>query len=190
MLSYNDQYNILAGIWTVFHNKNPKKRALSVSHGKAKRDKMKKIFPYNQYENYTKENFIISVLYIMFTKKSSSLIATVQELKDLSEKDAMKFKNEIIHYRKYLLDDIERIKIEDGNNIPFETIKEKYRNNEIKWFTFYFYIIVKGVDIVELENSRIDGFLYNNIKKLLLYVTFSEKSIMEIKQVMQDTIEI
>ena len=190
MLSYNDQYNILAGIWTVFHNKNPKKRSLSVSHGKAKRDKMKNIFPYNQYENYTKENFIVSVLYIMFTKKSSSLIAAVKELKELNKKDAMKFKNEIIYYRKFLLEDIEKIKIEDGNNVSFEIIKDKYRKNEIKWFTFYFYIIVKGIDIKELENSRIDRFLYNNIKKLLLYVTFSEKSIMEIKQVMHDTIEI
>jgi len=190
VLSYNEQYDILAGIWTVFHNKNPKKRVLSVSHGKAKRDKMKNIFPYNQYENYTKENFIVSVLYLVFTRKPPSLIAAVRDLKDLNERNAMKFKNEIIHYRKYLLDDIEKLKIEDGNNISFEVIKNKYRKNEIKWFTFYFYIIVKGVDTEELQKSRIDGFLYNTIQKLLLYITFSEKSIMEIKQVMQDSIKI
>jgi len=189
-ISYNEQYNLCAGIYFAFSNKNANKRILSVSHGKAKRDKIKLMFPYNHYETYTKENFIISCLYIMFIKKPSSLIASVQELKDLDEKKAMAFKNEIIHYRKFLKEDIERLKIEEGNNIPFSIIKDKYRKNEIKWFTFYFYIIVKNVNIDNLESSRIDGFLYRNIKKLLLYVTFSEKSIMEVKQLMVDTIEI
>lgn len=190
MLNFNTQYDVISGIYFCFSNKKANKRSLSVSHGKAKRDKMKKIFPYNHYEEYTKENFIVSSLYIMFTKKPSSLMAAVQELKDLNEKSAMKFKNEIIHYRKHLLDDIERLKIEEGTNISFSIIKEKYRKNEIKWFTFYFFTVVKGIDTKELEKSRIDGFLYNNIKKLLLYVTFSEKSMMEVKTLMQDTIKI
>ena len=190
MLSYSQQYDLVAGIYFAFSNKKANKRTLSVSHGKEKRDNMKLVFPYNHYEGFTKENFIVSVLYIMFTKKPSSLMSAVQDLKELDVKKAMQFKNEIIHYRKYLLDDIERLKIEEGTNIPFSIIKDKYRKNEIKWFTFYFFIIVKGVNVQELEKSRVDGFLYNNIKKLLLYVTFSEKSIMEVKQLMQDTIQI
>ncbi len=190
MLSYQEQYGIAAGCYFAFSNKNNKKRVLSVNHGKAKRDKMKKVFPYRNYEEYSKENFIISVLYVMFTKKPSSLMSAVQELKELDQKEAMKFKNEIIHYNKYLRDDIEMLKIEEGNNISFDYIKQKYRQDEIKWYTFYFYILVKGVDTKELESSRVDGFLYNNIKKLLLYVTFSQKSIMTVKELMLDTIEI
>jgi hypothetical protein len=188
-LNYSEQYSIGAGIYFAFNTKNSK-RTLSVSHGKAKRDKMKAVFPYKHYEEWSRENFIIASLYIMFIKKPSSLISTFSELKDLDEKEVMKFKNEIIHYRKFLMEDIKMLQIQEGNSPSFEVIKKMYRKNEIKWFTFYFYIIVKGIDIGELEKSRIDGFLFRNIKKLLLYITFSQKSMMEIKALMKDTIQI
>lgn len=189
MLGYQEQYNILAGIYFTFRNKKANKRQLSVSHGKAKRDKAKLIFPYNRYEEYTRENFIISALYIMFIKKPSSFIAAMQELKELDKKDAMQFKNEIIYYRKFLMDDIERLRIEEGTGIALATIKSKYRKKEIKWFTFYFYVSVKGVEEA-LQQSRVDNYLYYSIKKLLLYITFSEKSKTQIKMLMQDTIDL
>jgi len=190
MLSYNDQYNIMAGIYFTFNSKSKnKKRTLSVQHGTAKRDKMRAVFPYNKYEEWSRENFIIAALYIMFTNKPSSLISAFTELKDLEEKKVMKFKTEIIYYRKYLKEDIEKIKILEPTP-SYKFMTSAYRKNQIKWFTFYFYITVKNISIEEISNSRIDGFLVRNIKSLLLYVTFSQKSMMEIKELMKDTIEI
>ena len=42
MLSYNEQYNIVAGIFVSFNSKTDK-RTLAVSHGKKKRDDMKRM---------------------------------------------------------------------------------------------------------------------------------------------------
>jgi hypothetical protein len=190
MLGYQDQYSIVAGIYFAFNSKSKnKKRTLSVTHGKTKRDKMKSVFPYNLYEEWTRENFIIASLYIMFVNKPSSLISAFGCLKDLDEKSVMVFKNEIIYYRKFLKEDIEKIKMMEPNP-SYKFMANLYRKNEIRWFTFYFFIVVKNVDIDKILKSRIDGFLYNNIKSLLLYVTFSQKSMMEVKELMLDTIDI
>jgi hypothetical protein len=190
MLSYNDQYNILAGIYFTFTNGKSNKRTLSVNHGKAKRDKMKGLFPYKNYELWTKENFIIASLYIMFTNKPSSFITACEMLTELDEKKAMEFKTEIIHYRKFLKEDIEKLILENGTSLNLEIMKSYYRKNTIKWYTFYFYIVVSNQDRNKIKKSKIDGFLLKNIEKLLLYITFSEKSMMEVKALMQDNIEI
>jgi len=190
MLSYNEQYNIMGGVYFAFNSKSTKaKRTLSVSHGKQKRDKMKAVFPYKQYEEWTKENFVIASLYINFVKKPSSLISAFSELKDLDEKEVMTFKNEIIHYRKFLKEDIEKIKMMEPSP-SYEFMADLYRKNEVKWYTFYFFVIVKNINIDKIMKSRIDGFLFKSIKSLLLYVTFSQKSMMEIQELMKDTIEI
>jgi len=190
MLGYNEQYNIMAGVYFAFSTKSKNaKRTLSVSHGKAKREKMKAVFPYNQYEEWSRENFILGALYINFVKKPSSLISAFQELKDLDEKAVMTFKNEIIYYRKFLKEDIDKIMLNEPNP-SYEYMAEAYRKNEIHWYTYYFYVIVKNIDVNKILKSRIDGFLYKNIKSLLLYVTFSQKSMMEVKNLMNDVIEI
>lgn len=188
-LSYNDQYNIAAGCYFAFSNKKCNKRTLSVSHSKQKRDKMKNILHYSKYENWSKENFIVAVLYINFEKKPSSLISLLNELNDLDDKDAMKFKNEIIYYKKFLNDDITNISIEEGNNISYEYMVNKYRKKQIKWYTFYFYLVVSN-NIERVQKSRIDSNLLLSIKKLLLYITFSQDSMMQIKKIMQDGIKI
>jgi hypothetical protein len=188
-LSYNEQYNIATGIHMAFSNKKSA-RILSVSHGQKKRDQMKSSFPYKQYENWTKSNFIIACLYVAFKKSPSSVNSMYAALSDVEEREVLTFKNEIIYYRKFLQEDINYIKINEGNSVNIDTITELYRNNKIKWFTFYFYVIVSGTDQAKLERSRINGYLLRKIKKLLLYVTFSEKSMMEIKQIMKEGIDI
>jgi len=189
MLSFNDQYNIMGGIYFTFNNKKQNKRSLSVSHSQKKRDNMKNIFNYSKYEDWTKENFIVACLYINFIKKPSSFISSFEELNELDKKVAYSFKNEIIHYRKFFREDLEKIKIEEGG-LSFEYIRNAYRKNEIKWYTFYFYLLASNQDISKLEKSRIDAFLYRRITKMLLYITFSQKSIIEMRELIKDVIEI
>lgn len=188
-LSYNDQYNIASGIWTSFSAKNSK-RILAVSHKQKKRDSIKSRFPYRTYELWTKSNFIIASLYVCFHRSPSSLNSMYDLLSEIEEIDIMRFKNEIIHYRKFLIEDLERIRIEESNNVSLEYMIQEYRNSKIKWYTFYFFLVVSGVDISKIERSRINGHLLKKIRKLLLYVTFSEKSMLEVKSIISDTIEI
>ena len=188
MLSYNDQYNILAGVYVSFNSKIDK-RTLSVSHKKKKRDSMKAIFPYCTYESWSRENFIVASLYIMFKKSPSSLIKAINFLREIEEKEVQKFKNEIIYYRKFLQEDINKIKLEEPSP-SLDFMIKKYTSNQIYWFTFYFYLVVSNTDIEKLTKSRVQGILYKKIRKLLLYVTFSQKSMNSIKQLMKDTIAI
>ncbi|MHB8097972.1 MAG: hypothetical protein ACYDD5_00070 [Sulfuricurvum sp.] len=188
-LSYNELYNISAGIFMAFTNKTDK-RILTVNHPKSKRDNLEKIFPVSKYKDYTKENFIVTVLYVNFMKAPSSLIGCFEMLSNLEDKEALGFKNKIISYRKYLIDDIEKIKIEQGTNVSLDYMITEYRNNNINWYTFYFYLIASGQSIDDLEKSRLNGYLLKKIKKLLLYVTFSEKSILLIRELLQDSITI
>ena len=189
-LSYNEMYNITAGIYMVFSSPKNNVRTLSVNHRQKKRDTLEAIFPTNDYSNYTRENFIITNLYMQFHSSPSSLIGSIEKLRDIDKKDVWKFKDEIIHYRRYLQEDLNKIKTQEGNNPGLDYMVKEYRNNNIKWYTFYFYLVVSNTDIEELSKSRVNGFLIRKIQKLLLYVTFSEKSMLLVKEILKDTIDI
>jgi len=189
-ISYFDMYNTSAGIQLAFTNNKSNKRLLSVSHKEPKRERMKKIFPESKFKSWTKENFIIANLYINFNKSPSSLEGAFEFLADVEDKEVFAFKNEIINYRKFLIEDINRIKVEEGNNPGLDYMIDEYRRNKIKWYTFYFYLIVSGTDLEKLSKSRLNGYLLKKIKKLLLYVTFSEKSMLMVRELIQDGIQI
>jgi len=191
-IGYSNMYNITAGIFTCFHSKNSKKRMFAVKHPQKKRDDIEKIFPITKYNLKTKEFFILANLYVNFNYGPSSLNASISKLRDLDEKKVLKFKNEIIYYRKYLNDDMDRINAEE-TNINIDYMTNEYRNNKIKWYTYYFYIIYskeKKASISELSKSRINGLLVKKIEKLMLYVSFSDKSKQDIKKLFQDRISI
>ena len=188
MLQYSDMYNITAGIFTAF-KQNKGKRLLTIRHPKSKRDYMERIFPVNKYSEWTKENFIIAVLYVNFYKSPSSLHSCIEHLRDLNKDNVFRFKNEILNYRKFLQEDIERLKI-SSEHINQEYMTSQYRNSKIMWYTYYFYMINSGADIESLEKSRINGYLVKKIKNLLLYITFSEKSHTLIRDLLTDVIEI
>lgn len=188
-LSYDLMYNATAGIQLAFTTKTSS-RLLSVNHRTKKRNQMLKIFPVNTFDTWTKENFILANLYINFTKAPSSLQSTIEFLKDVDEKEVYKFKNEIINYKDFLIQDIKRIKLEEGDNPGIDYMIQEYRNNKIKWYTFYFYLVVSGSDIEKIQRSRLNGYLIKKIKKLLLYVSFSDKSMMLIKELLKDNIKI
>lgn len=187
MLAYKDMYNITCGILMAFKN-NSDKRLLSVNHPLKKMNSFEQIFPVSKYSEWTRENFIIAVLYINFYKSPSSINSCIDLLRDLDKSDVLRFKNEIINYRTFLIQDIEKLKI-DSEHINIDYMTNLYRNNRIKWYTYYFYIIVSGQDINKLLSSRINGHLLRKIKILLLYVTFSEKTMLLVKELLNDIIE-
>ena len=189
-IGYGEMYNITAGIFSAFSAKNPTKRVLSVNHSIEKRDKILNIFPDNKYKITTKENFVLYTLYINFKESPSSLMGAIDKLRDLDIKKALKFKNEIINYKKFLKEDIDRIIIEESN-VDLNYMLNEYKKNKIHWFTFYFFVEAsneEGASLAEISKSRINKKIVSNIEKLLLYVSFSDKSKILIKGLMEDSI--
>jgi hypothetical protein len=187
-LSYNEMYDISAGIYFAFKN-NVSKRILSVSHKQKKREDVQKYFPESKYRDWTRENFIVACLYINYNNSPSSFTKAVGLLQELDKKDVFKFKDEIIYYRKYLDEDL--LYIENNlDKITLDGIIKLYKSNKIKWYTFYFYLLAANININELKKSRINGYLYKKIEKLLLYITFSEKSILKVKREIVNKINI
>jgi hypothetical protein len=179
----------MAGIYFAFSNKNTTKRSLSVRHTKEKIEKMRTHWDSTKYESYTRENFIILCLYINFTKSPSSCTSAFTKLAETSLDEAIKFKNAIINYKIELIKDIEFLQNLYGNSIDLRTITHHYRKNDIKWFTYYFYVKVSN-STEKVKTSRIDKNLYSKITTLLLYVTFSERSYKIIDKILKDNIKI
>ena len=191
-LGYNNMYNMTAGIFMTFHNKKSNKRSFSVKHSIKKMEQMEAIFPSTKYNLKTKENFILSNLYLNFKEGPSSLAGAIERLADLDDKKVLQFKNEIVNYRKFLKEDIDRINAEESK-VDVEYMINEYRNSNIHWFTYYFFLEASSdpkANLEELSKSRINKMLIQKIQKLLLYVSFSESSRELIKQLMLDRIAI
>lgn len=186
-MTYDEQYDIFGGIFNTF-DKSSNKKMMSVRHGRKKRDEVKPMFPYRKYESYTKSVFILACLYVNFVKMPSSVMSAIEELQNVSMKDIQLFKDNIVQYRKYLKDDIHNLINEFGTNVSFEQITETYRNGHIQWYTWYFYLTVSGYDLEELEKSRINGILYKRIKTLLMFVSFSQDSMMLTKNLLSNNL--
>lgn len=187
-MRYDEQYDIFHGIFMTF-DKNATKKSMSVRHGQKKRDEVKAMFPWRQYENYSKSVFILACLYVNFVKMPSSAMAGIEELANVTMKDIQLFKDSIIQYKKYLKDDLHTLIERFGTNVKFDDITNAYRNGDIKWYTWYFYLTVSGYDINKLERSRINGILYKKIRTLLMFVSFSQDSMLLTRKIMTDNLD-
>jgi len=187
-LGYSEMYNISGGVYFTFNNKKANKRMLSVKHNKEKRDKLSSIFPTSKYQNWTRENFIIACLYINFKLSPSSFISSIEMLKDIEQKEIFNFKNEILQYNLFLKQDLEYLV--NVGNLNLNSVIKEYKLNNIKWYTLYFYILAEGKMLDILEKTRVSSYLARKIKKLLLYVTFSDKSITKVRTLIKSTINI
>lgn len=186
-MTYYEQYDIAFGIFRMFES-NSQKKIMGVRHSNKKRDEIKSMFPYKKYEHYQKSVFILACLYVNFTKMPSSAISSIEYLSSTTMSDIKLFKDSIVQYRAYLKDDLALLRSDLGENIKFVDITEYYRNKKIRWYTWYFYILVSGQDIKKIENSRINGLLYKRIKTMLLFVTFSQDSMMLVKDILKNNI--
>jgi hypothetical protein len=188
MLSYYDQYQIVNGIFFTF-TENRTKRGLSVSHTQKKIDSLKKKFPYQKYEQFTKENFIVLNLYIQYHLSPSSVQDVLRHLLELDfQNDVMPFKNDIVNYRAFLSAQIKHLRDSYGKP-TVEDVFDAYRKKKISFYTLWFYLIYSGYDLYKSFEgfSRIQVRELQKIKNLLLYVTFSEKSLEYIKVLFSET---
>ena len=186
-MTYDEQYDIANGIFMMFE-KSSQKKILGVRHNRKKRDEMKCMFPHKKYENRNRDVMILACLYVNFTKMPSSAIQSFEYLNELDMMDLQLFKDSLIQYRKYLKDDMEMLKNEYGTNVSFNEVTEKYRRNEIKWYTWYFYLVVSNYDLEKLEKSRINGILYKKIRTMLVFVSFSQDSMLLVREILTENL--
>jgi hypothetical protein len=184
LLTFNEQYDISNGIFLAFKN-NVKQRQLSVGHGSTVRERYQKIFP-TKYETFTKENFIITCLWICFKKSPSSYDSFLDILKELNfTTDVLPFKNSIINYKHFLQQDIAYLQSINGRG-TVHSIFNEYINNKIKFYTLWFYI--KYSNNLEYNFNYIQNISINKIKVLLLYITFTESSMQTVTQLFNESI--
>lgn len=191
MLNYYEQYHITNGIFYAFSTK-AKKRILSTSHSEKKIESFKSRFPYHKYESFTKENFIVLNLYINFKQSPSSVEDVLRHLQDTNfNEEVLGFKKKITQYRELLSAHIEYLMSTYGKP-SIQEIFDAYRKKKIEFYTLWFYLYYLGYDLYsDIEElkvfSRVQVRELQKIKQLLLYVTFSEKSLVYIKMLLQQS---
>ena len=183
MLPYNKQYDLANGIFLTF-DQQLDYRLLHSRHGAGVRDKMKMSFPYHKYEAVTKETFLLSCVYIMFTKAPSSYRGLVNELRDLDLKEISKFKASIINYNDYIQKDIKYIIKEYGGNVNYQNLIRDFIDKKIQFYTLWFYLVfAPDVDIEILKESRVFSHVYRNLKFIMQFLTFKQESVDNLSKV-------
>ena len=178
MIAYNDIYNITAGIYTCFNAKKTQtKKVLKVNHNSKKREELRKFFS-NAVSDFSLNDLVFRNLYINMIEPQSSLTSTILKLNQIDELKIKVFKDKIKYYYKYIIDDLEKIK-NQNTHLNLDIMVKYYRENEINWFTFYYYLehskdSKKNKD--KIRKSRIDSRLLRKIETLLLYLNLPNKS--------------
>jgi hypothetical protein len=189
MINYTNQYDITNGIFLCF-DKELKVRKLTANHSQQVRDKQKSSFPYQKFETWTKENFVIMVLYVMFNKKPPSFKSLLQMMREVDKKDITNFRAEIVNYSQIMSRDIEGLFSKFGGKISVEEAFNEYQQGRIKFYTLWFYLQKSGANLEEIETSRIKGALLRRIKSLMLYVTFKQESVDKINKLLKERLEV
>jgi hypothetical protein len=190
MLGFNDQYNVLHGIYITFSG-NGKKRLLVSKHKADTRDKVKGIYPYRKYETWTKENLVLLGLHIMLNEKPSSFQGMLQLLIDEdTDKKVKYFKDIIMNYKSYIIEDVEKIIIKFGEKPTFENMFKLYIDKEIKFYTLWWFLVYSGEDIDSICKLRIKGTIIKRIKQMNLFLTFKESNLVIIKKTLQEKLNL
>jgi len=184
MLQYDLMYKISSGIFLTF--KNPNKMIKSANSSEKSILKFKNIYPLRFCSEMTKDNFILLCIYLNYKKKPSSMNSFFKMLNEIipnQEKNKdyqgfLKFKDEILNYKHYLIQDIKFLK-ENDESYSIQKMFNFYRQNNIRFYTFYFWI--KSQNLENNINSRIINTEIKKIKGILQYVTFPEKIIFILK---------
>jgi hypothetical protein len=178
-------YNISQGIFLVNKNQS-KQRQLSVGHSEKVRERFKYAFP-KRYTNFTKENFILTCLYINFSKSPSSFDRFLEILKELDfNTSVLPFKNSIVNYKHFIGEDVNYLKSTYGKP-TIEQMFTEYSNHKIHFYTLWFYIRFQVENIDDYKYSNIQQIIINKVKIILLYITFSEESLAYIKSLFNES---
>jgi len=184
MLSYNKQYQILAGIHYAFTNET-KERILHVSHSVQKQEKMKPFLSSTKYESKTTQNFIIIALYSSFTNNFTSLhdlFVHVSSYTDQDIKRIMRWKSKIQNYNLYLSKDITYLQDNYGGLPDYQTLIGDYRKGNIRWFTMYYALVYSDANLENMKKSRRFGKMLRKIEVLTLYITFNENTLQNMEK--------
>ena len=190
MLQYNEQYHLLSGIYFTFSN-NLKEKSLHVGHSQQKIDKMKMFLSYKKYETTSKQNFIIINLYTMLLNNITSqhqLMETISNYTDQELKDIYSWKHKIQNFRLHLSKDITHINEKCGGRTDYQSIIQMFRRKEIMFYTCWYYGVYTGINMNEVLKSRRFGKIMKKIQCLLLYISFDEKILQNIKTAFKDSL--
>lgn len=190
MLSFNEQYNVLHGIFITFST-NSNKRILVSKHKSEVRDKAKVIYPYHRYETWTKENLVVLSLYIMLEKSPSSFMGMLQYLiDDEANKKVKYFKDIIMNYKTYITDDVNKIYEMFGEKPTFDAMFKLYTDKEIKFYTLWWFLKYSDTNIDDICNLRVKGTIIKRIKQMNLFLTFKESNLENIKKLLETKLDL
>lgn len=178
MLPYYKQYDISNGIFITYDNQLDY-RLLHSKHKQETRENMKMFFPYQKYESVTKETFVLSCIYIIFTKTPSSFRGFVSELREIEIKDVKLFKHKILNYQDYMIKDVKHLKNNFGSSIDPQKVLTEFLNNKIEFYTAYWYLKVCKEEWVP---GRTFSHIMRKLKFVMLFLTFKDESVKTIKQ--------
>jgi hypothetical protein len=190
MLGFNDQYNVLHGIYITFSSNN-KKRLLVSNHKADARNTAKLLYPYRRYESWTKENLVLLGLEIMLHKNPSSFHGMLQYMiDDENDKKVKYFKDIIINYKSYINEDVEKINVMFGEKPTFNQMFQLYSEKKIKFYTLWWFLKYSGEDIDSICKMRIKGSIIKRIKQMNLFLTFKESNLEVIKKTLQEKLNL
>jgi len=177
VLSFNQQYDIAHGIFITYDTQLDK-RLLHSRHKNATRENAKMFFPHQKWEAKTKELFVLSCLYIMFTKTPSSFRALLGELREVDIKDVAQFKHKIINNYDYISKDTQFLKEKYGSSITEQIILKEFIDNNIQFFTAYWFVKLSKGDWVP---GRTFTHVMRKLNFIMLFLTFKEDAVDKIR---------
>jgi hypothetical protein len=175
-------YQISHGMFLTYHNSLDYK-LLHTNHKLKTIEKFESQFPVEKFKRKTKETFIVSCLYVIFTKAPSSFYKMVEELKNLDFDDVIEFKRKIMDYERYIKRDINLIK--EKGFVTKNDIINMYIKNEIMFYTVYFYLKFTN-QFESLKNSRVHKLIYKKLKFIMLFLSFKKESIEKIRKLINE----
>ena len=190
MLAFNEQYNVLHGIYITF-SQNSKRRLLVSKHKWDTREKYQVMYPYKRYETWTKENMVLLGLMIMLDKRPSSFNGMISHLIEDDIDDKVKrFKDIIMNYKSYIVEDVNLIVERYGEKVSVDTMFKLYTDKSIKFYTLWWYLVYSGADIDTLCKHRIKGSTIRAIKQMNLFLTFKESNLDKVKETLIEKLDL
>ena len=137
MINFKNQYENLSKIWQSYNNK---KKSTKVRITQEDLDYAKIHYNHKRFENYTLENFISVLIFIIFNNRPTSKTDFLQKLNSIKKTEllnAIKFKNMILNYNITKEEDFSIINELQINN--YLDVYELYNNGKITIIGLYEY---------------------------------------------------
>lgn len=183
MLPFNEQYNVLHGVFITFSSDLDHRLLLSKHKGPV-RDRAKSMYSYSRFETWTRENLVLAAIMIMLENKPASFYGMFDYMgEDLDERVKI-FREHVLNYRTYIRDDVELIKTTFGEKPPIEEVFKLYTDKKIKFYTLWWFSQYSGCDMSKVYSSRIMGSVFKRLKQTNLFLTYKSENLKMIQDIM------